>query len=131
MVEPRAVAVLALHVMIRLVRYLEVTGRTGRQIAVLAHRVTADAATLVDGLRQRLEVGPGLGVFSLLPISLVLDVAVAAVGLLRGGVEVAEEAGGRIRWRGERWPVSEDRVGATNEYQQRDQGWGPGLTEVI
>ena len=67
MVEPRAVAVLALHVVIRGVRYLGVTGRAGAEIAVLAHRVTADAATLVGGLRQRLEVGPGLSVFGAAP----------------------------------------------------------------
>ena len=130
MVEPRAVAVLALHVMIRRVRYLVVTGRTCRQIAILVHRVTADAA-LLSRAATAWRSAQASACLVLLPLSLVLDVAVAAVGLLRGGVEVAEEAAGRIGWRGEGWAVSKDRVGAGaepgNGTERQRQGSEAGL----
>ena len=94
MIEPGAVAALALDVVIRGVLHQEVTGRVGGQIAVVAHRMTAFAR------RARppgsLQARPGLRVRGSLPLGLVLDVTVAAIGLLLADGEVTEEAVGCV-----------------------------------
>ena len=115
-----AVTALALHVVVRGILDHVPASRCGEAIAALGHRVAAITAGLrVAGACQGLE---GAGVGRRLPVLSVLDMAIAAGGLVRGDVKQAEESVDTVRRRIERRAVAKDNLVGTAPGQEGEGG---------
>src|SRR5574341_1635599 len=106
MVDAGPVTTLALNIVVRGVLDRVVPGRNGHRVSQLAHGVAAIAEVL--RMPRRLQVRPSVRVLGPKPLRLLFGVAVAARGLLRGGSEVPQEAGGSVQRGIEQLPIPVD-----------------------
>ena len=113
MVGSRAVAALALHVVIRGVLNGVPAGGRRQGVAQLGHGVAPEAGSL--GTTAGGQVGVGTRVLRGCPVGLVGDVAVPTGGLLVGGREIPQETGRFVRRGIERLAEDDLLVGTPGE----------------